>query len=447
MNRISSNWNWKKYTAFFVTTLVAIELVMRAIGFVLLAPSDHRNEVRPEDEKMLRILAIGESTTADYFAGEESPAAMAAGAGAGAWPRRLENELRRAGIKARVYNEGLSGTSSPIIVSRVSDYIEKYRPQIVISMIGINDHLNLMYDNSFLFRFRLALSQIRILKLAGWINEFSAQTSCKFDTSFLVYSEHNKNLIVKGLDLAGKIPLSKVEKELRKITADEKELALVLSRISVKLRGDFSQTSGQVQSRSYIDRAFELNPYNHKIAFWAMNGQLSQTRCLEIGRKLLECGRNVPDDVLSEISMCSRGDESIKDESAFHSRGLILLKSASSLRSYHYRILHDLLSREKIFHVAMQYPTLTVEELKSYFSNKNDVTFVSNQENFSAALNLHPYQEVFEDRFRGSWGHTTAIGDQLIANAALESILNLLKLNQLRFQSILNGSSLSKVKL
>ncbi|MBC7540627.1 MAG: hypothetical protein H7281_17535 [Bacteriovorax sp.] len=406
---------------------------MRTIGFVLLAPSDYRNEVRGEDQKMLRILAIGESTTADYFAGEESPAAMAAGAGAGAWPRRLEKELQSAGVNARVYNEGLSGTTSPIIVSRISSYIEKYRPHIVISMMGINDNPNMKYVDSFSFGLRIALSQIRLFKLAGWLNElFEAKTSCQFDPAFFVYSEHNKNLIVKALSLAKIMSVNNVEKELRKIVADDKELAIVLSRISVKLRGDFNQSSGQEKSREYIDRAFELNPYNHKIAFWALNGQLSATRCLEISRRIFECGRNVPDDILSEISMCSSGDESLKEESAFRSRGLLLLKSASSLRSYHYRILHDLLSREKVFHMAMQYPTLPVEELKSIFDSYKDITFVSNQENFVEALKKYRYEEVFEDRFRGSWGHTTAKGDQLIANSALASVLHLIKVYQLQ---------------
>ena len=59
-------------------------------------------------------------------------------------------------------------------------------------------------------------------------------------------------------------------------------------------------------------------------------------------------------------------------------------------------------------------------------ANYQDTIFVSNEENFAAALRQHPYREVFIDHFEGSWGHATALGNQLVARAAARGVLEAL---------------------
>ena len=70
-----------------------------------------------------RILCLGESTTQ------------------GQYPPFLEKALnqRNIGIKFSVIDKGLNGTNTWVIVSRLESYLDTYHPDMVITMMGIND--------------------------------------------------------------------------------------------------------------------------------------------------------------------------------------------------------------------------------------------------------------------------------------------------------------------
>ena len=118
--------------------LFIFELILRSFGLILLLPQEKKNQIYKEDFSKIRILALGESTTADYFAPTE----------AGAWPRQLERLLNQKGFPTRVYNEGIAATTSAFILSNLNNYLALYKPHIVISMMGVNDTGNLIVDSS-----------------------------------------------------------------------------------------------------------------------------------------------------------------------------------------------------------------------------------------------------------------------------------------------------------
>ena len=80
------------------------EAGMRIVGFALQAPQERRNQATPRSSASsedIRILALGESTTAAYFvAGDATD-----------WPKQLERILneRRPDKRFTVYNEGIGG--------------------------------------------------------------------------------------------------------------------------------------------------------------------------------------------------------------------------------------------------------------------------------------------------------------------------------------------------
>ncbi|MCL2389478.1 MAG: hypothetical protein FWC85_03755, partial [Elusimicrobia bacterium] len=71
----------------------------------------------------ITILCIGESTTDNQ------------------WPRFLNQALLDAGItkEVRVIDRGVGGTTTGIILQNITYYIEKYNPDIIVAMMGIND--------------------------------------------------------------------------------------------------------------------------------------------------------------------------------------------------------------------------------------------------------------------------------------------------------------------
>jgi len=88
---------------------------------------ERRNLISIKQKGAYRILCLGESTTA--CGGNES------------YPAQLETILNSygLGIKFSVINKGIPGTSTKFISEQIEGYLEKYRPNMVITMMGIND--------------------------------------------------------------------------------------------------------------------------------------------------------------------------------------------------------------------------------------------------------------------------------------------------------------------
>lgn len=75
----------------------------------------------------LRVLCLGESTTAPTGLRDHS------------WPAQLEGLLNADGPAATVVNAGVSGTLSSVLALRLPGLLERHRPHVVITMMGIND--------------------------------------------------------------------------------------------------------------------------------------------------------------------------------------------------------------------------------------------------------------------------------------------------------------------
>lgn len=78
----------------------------------------------------IRVLCLGESTTADMeFLGKES------------YPAQLEKILNESatGTAFSVVNGGVPATTTDVILDKLPENLERYKPDIVVTMMGIND--------------------------------------------------------------------------------------------------------------------------------------------------------------------------------------------------------------------------------------------------------------------------------------------------------------------
>jgi hypothetical protein len=108
----------------------------------------------------------------------------------------------------------------------------------------------------------------------------------------------------------------------------------------------------------------------------------------------------------------------------------ILKNYTYDVKQYHYQQVYKILSDRRIKYVVMQYPTLSVTELKKMFNGDEDIIFVSNEENFKKALKNGKYEDYFIDNFPGyNFGHCTLKGNRLIAENVANVILKELKIN------------------
>lgn len=90
---------------------------------------------------------------------------------------------------------------------------------------------------------------------------------------------------------------------------------------------------------------------------------------------------------------------------------------------------------EHSFHfIAVQYPLRPVEPLQdliesvrhSHTNPDLEIEVVGNADTFRTALQSHSYDELFIDRFGGDFGHTTALGGQILAENIAQTVAQVL---------------------
>ena len=147
-----------------LTTILFIEGGMRLFGWGYLYLQDKQNRTNLDSIYLTETdltgtgdivtLAIGESTTA--FGGTN------------AWPNQLERILNSLQNRREfhVINRGVPATNTNAILNRLPDYLEKYKPNFVLAMVGVNDNFT---DEEPLSTSRPLLEKLRIYKLIRWI--------------------------------------------------------------------------------------------------------------------------------------------------------------------------------------------------------------------------------------------------------------------------------------
>jgi len=104
-------------------TVIILETGLRIGGFTILSMQEHRNLQSIKQKGLFRIMCLGESTTQ------------------GQYPPYLEEILnqRNIGIKFSVIDKGISCTNIAAILAQLELNLNKYHPDAVVAMMGIND--------------------------------------------------------------------------------------------------------------------------------------------------------------------------------------------------------------------------------------------------------------------------------------------------------------------
>jgi tetratricopeptide (TPR) repeat protein len=124
MGRRSFTTYFKRLFVLSLLILIFLEAGFRIEGVILSSMQTYKNFRSVKQKGTYRILCLGESTTQDQY------------------PRFLEKILnkRDLGVKVSVIDKGLAGTNSLAIQMRLEDDLDKYQPDIVVTMMGLNDN-------------------------------------------------------------------------------------------------------------------------------------------------------------------------------------------------------------------------------------------------------------------------------------------------------------------
>lgn len=124
-----------------------LEAGMRLAGCTILFLQERGNRKALCQKGVYRIMCIGESTTQ------------------GQYPPFLEEILneRSRGLRFSVIDKGRVATTTQVILGRIDSYLDEYKPDAVVAMMGIND------DNTY-----MTSEPVGLPASASWLRQFKA---------------------------------------------------------------------------------------------------------------------------------------------------------------------------------------------------------------------------------------------------------------------------------
>lgn len=373
------------------------------------------NYTGQERSHQYTIVALGESTTDDSWKPH----------GDGAWPRQLKNKLKNIyNLNTEVDNLAVSGTNTSLLLQSMRNYIvDNGPPDLVIAMMGINDFSASRYvfrDNQ-----KLRDTHFKIFNIAKWVTEAIANLKYQ-KVSYLFQLPKQANLA----------EINKYYLNNEELPNNNKWNRCEKAHIHTQLVIDHYYKTNDSSSKFVTDNlisSIKLCPESNHIQFWFFNllSLSSQGRkfCQKYFKKILHFGPNLSDGNLVMMSGCFSDTNSTDLDYLFKLKGLSPGSRVANITLENHHKLVRLLSPYKTKLIIMSYPTLSNNEIRSEVS-RNNVSFVSNKENFEYALTQYNYSKIFSDRFRGDWGHPTQFAHGIIADNLVEQTRNVLVENE-----------------
>ena len=440
--------------------IVVLEGLLRLGGFVLALRQEWGNRSAFSSAEGYRILCIGESTT---FGGE------------GSYPSQLEEILNAASENKKnfkVINKGIPGVGSEHIINEVPKWLNEYQPQVVVAMIGINDHVVWVpFTKPNSDPWTRFIGNSRVYKLLFWLRNSLARRLKSWNT---IKSSDPKPL---AGDAAQTVQLPDVDppkdKDNFELTMDALKSAPEYFKKIYGVAQVLAATGDLAGSEKLVRQILEMDVDPLLIEFCRKKladllwFQRKYEDLTELLGERLRGNPNDPYAIDFIIRLCSKssaevlvrkmigllidefpqtiayydiysgclGEASKDGESAaaFNEKARQLRRQfVNPMTKRSYARLIDVVSQRHLPLVAVQYPLRDVSDLAQMIESLGTearVYFVDNRPSFRKAVGESTYNSLFTDRFAGDFGHCTPEGNKLLAeNIAQVIIQELLKL-------------------
>lgn len=396
----------------FVATLLALELGLRAAE----ALRDRPAPVADTSENVVRVLCLGESITA--FGGNQS------------YPSQLEGLLNRDGRGKRftVVNGGVAGITTETMLQQLDEQLERHRPQIVVTMLGVNDEA-FGLGNAGRLPIQAALHRATLTHLALAIQE----SRLKLQGTAVDDAPHNP-IVDRAWQLFGTGQADEALAELRQAVAGPEPRAEVVqtlvSFLMVSSRLEEAKTvAGQWIAAHPNDTAMRETLF--RIPFRQATLAIKDGRLDEAERAFTELERAAAETHPEFLVLAQGKLASIADIRGDHAAAAAYRAAAASGRTgiadeatkQSYRRLVSIVQQRGIRVVAMQYPLRSVDTLRELLGDPPGVTYVDNDATFQTALQIAPWEHWFNDTVAGDFGHTARAGSRLLAENVARVIL------------------------
>ncbi len=437
----------------FLVALGSIELGLRLVGWGYHQAQDARNQRVLAEGGAVTVLCLGESTTAEDRIGS--------------WPRRMQAVLdERAGVGTHsVVNRAVPGVDSAYLLARLEQDLDEYRPQVIAAMMGAND-----WDGELApHRVRPPVTGgggLRALKIVQLARAWAYFVTMRLEDVALSRVDRVATLLLEAERHARRGEQAEAEQRWDAAL----ELALDDPRANLRVA---STCDVNPRARRHLMPALEAvlaaDPA-HRLANASFGRCLTAQGALEAAQGHIELALDGPDQgplayrtdggVLNQYAMVlgrlgkheeveqrflAAAEANPTDpriarllEGHYEARGR--LQDAQRWRSEaedrqrrhfhattarHLQRLVDLAEQRGVALVMIQYPRRELAGLEALFADPQGIAFVDNQESFERAVAERGYDAIFVDRCYGDFGHTTALGHQLLAENVAQAILAL----------------------
>jgi len=410
-----------------ITGLIVIELSLRIFGYAFTSYQNVQNADSLRRSGTYKIICVGESTTA--YGGKDS------------YPSQLEKILNtmEPGARFSVINKGEPGGSTSMIVENMDSYIEQYKPNMIVAMMGINDEYlsNIPYENSRMSGIKKFLMSFRLYKVYRYlyknifrqkiINEAQAPRGLKSMSEneelpdiygdvpsvffkLIRYYDKEKRYTERDVIYAKAIKRDKSYYRLYLLLGREHrdngrylEAAKIFLRVArvkpdsfwayFELGGCYRHAGQYNNAAIMYEKAIAIDPSNH----WAYGG----------------------------LALCyERLGEPAKSNAAFKKAEQLQLTNYVPITRENYRKLAEIAKNKGIKMVFVQYPVRSVNQLIKLVENQEGLIFVDNALVFRKEIERLGYEDLFSDSFAGDFGHCTPKGNRLLAKNIADTIID-----------------------
>lgn len=422
-----------------VLSLFLIEIGLRMGGRVYIFFQEARNKKTLGNGAGFHILCLGESTTA---MGQEN-----------SWPAQLERILnsRYKNIKFSVINKGMPGAYTSTIIGSLDDYFIRYRPNMVITMMGINDagvampygkqaYQNVLSYFSSLHVYKLykllmeRMNRIRDPKFGRELDrayfrsqEIAVPNFKDKKDNFLkdlnqsLKDERVWKYIAFAWECRDNKEYEEAETMFKKAAEEDSENFWVYHDLGMCYEAQGKYAEAEAMFKKSIEKN-PVNDWGYIELGWIYHSQGKD----ELAQEMFDMA----------IKVNPRGDKAYGGLALFYSRDplseqakrysallkRIRLNSLNPVTRRNYQILKEKTDSVGIKLVCAQYPVRSVVSLKKMLAPSGGIIFVDNEKIFKDALKQGDYFKYFEDSFAGDFGHCTKRGNELLAKNIADTL-------------------------
>ncbi|MCC2678373.1 MAG: hypothetical protein K0R29_949 [Pseudobdellovibrio sp.] len=419
-------------------TACFIFFIALEVGLNLIAPIYRKINFIAPDPGKYTVLVLGESTSTDL-----------ATQNLRSWVKQLKEMLptvNGAEPQFEIVNLSEPGITTTILLSKLTDYLKSGHPQLVISMMGINDSPHIWYRQLSLIQNEnrpFQLKTIRLLKvLLSYQRLESAQKTVSESPEIqkpakpqLDYPDIDKLLKKLQLTKQGSAAYNEILQGIDEYLSlkPDNQKAQFLGYLAFRLSPADDRLEGYAKSYELLKKSVSFNASEGRRLELSLSLAMRMKRksdCKFLVQQAMKQGARISPTSLSRLAVCNPEDKEFinavleKDNPAF-----IFDESGRIPTSENYKSIFNLLTSRNICWIAMSYPN---RDLRNAILQLNELPesgtkffTIENKKAFTEAQNAEGYDGLFMDRFAGDFGHLTEKGANIIAQNVLNKIQQL----------------------